>query len=77
MKAGGVRTLIALHHGRNTTSESFVSCRGRVNVFGGSELAWISVDGNGDSLSDVVPSKVKKCSQACATPVIPPRRISS
>ena len=27
--AGGVRTLIALHHGRKTKNESFTSCRGR------------------------------------------------
>ena len=33
--SGGVRTLIALHHGCNTKSESFASCRGRVNIFGG------------------------------------------
>ena len=41
--AGSVRTLIALHHGRKTTmnmkSELFASCRGRVNVSGGSEIA--------------------------------------
>ena len=37
--AGGVRTLIALHHGRNTKSESFASCRSRVNIFGGSKVA--------------------------------------
>ena len=41
MKTGGARTLIALQHGRNTKRESFVSCRGRVNVFGGSEEVWI------------------------------------
>ena len=35
--AGGVRTLSAFHYGRNTNSESFVSCHGRVNIFGGSE----------------------------------------
>ena len=27
-----VRTLIPLHHGRNRKSESFASCRGRVNI---------------------------------------------
>ena len=63
--AGSVRTLIALHHGRKTTmnmkSELFASCRGRVNVSGGSEIAWMNVECNGDSLSVVVPSKVKKC----------------
>ena len=37
--ASGLRTLIVLHHCRNTKSESFASCRGRVNVFGGSEVA--------------------------------------
>ena len=36
---GGVLTLIALHHGRKTKSESFASCRGRVNISGGSEIA--------------------------------------
>ena len=59
--SGGVRTLIALHHGRKTKSESFASCRGRVNISCGSEIAWINVECNGDSLSVTVPSKVKKC----------------
>ena len=36
---GGVRTLIAFHHARKTKSESFASCRGRVNISGGSEIA--------------------------------------
>ena len=33
------------------------------------------VECNGDSLFDAVPSKVKKCLRACATPIIPPRRL--
>ena len=33
--AGGVRTLIALHHGRKTKSKSFAFCH--VNISGGSE----------------------------------------
>ena len=41
--SGSVRTLIALHHGRNTKSESFASCGGFTE----------------DSLSVAVPSKVK------------------
>ena len=40
--SGGVRTLIALHHGRKTKSESFTSCRGRVNILGGSKIARIN-----------------------------------
>ena len=40
-------TLIALHHGRKTKSESFASCRGRVNISGGSKIAWINVECNG------------------------------
>ena len=66
-----MRTLIALHHGRKTKSESFAICRGRVNISGGSEIAWINVECNGDSLSVAVPSKVKMCLRACAAPVIP------
>ena len=31
--AGGVRTLIALHHGPKTEIVSFASRRGRVNIF--------------------------------------------
>ena len=58
---GGVRTLIALHHGRKTKSESFASCRGRLNISGGSEIAWMNVECNEDSLSVAVSSKVKKC----------------
>ena len=42
--SGGVRTLIALHHGRKTKSESFTSCRGRVNISGGSKIARINMD---------------------------------
>ena len=63
---------MALHHGRKSKSESFASCRGRVNISGGSEIAGINVECNGNSLSVAVPSKVKKCLRACATPVIPP-----
>ena len=37
-----MRTLIALHHGRKTKSESFTSCRGRVNILGGSKIARIN-----------------------------------
>ena len=59
--AGGVRTLIALHHGGKTKSESFASCRGRVNIFGGSEIALLNEECNGDSVSVAVHSKVKKC----------------
>ena len=39
VSAGGVRTLIALHYGRETKTESFASCRGRVNVSGSSKIA--------------------------------------
>ena len=42
-----VRTLIALHHGRKTKSESFASCRSRVNISGGSKIAWINAEYNG------------------------------
>ena len=59
--AGGVSTLIALHHGRKTKSESFASCRGRMNIFGGSEIALLNEECNGDSVSVAVHSKVKKC----------------
>ena len=52
--AGGVRTLIALHHGRKMKRESLASCRGRVNI-SGSKIAWINVECNGDSLSVAVP----------------------
>ena len=38
VSAGGVRTLAALHYGRKTKIESFVSCRGRVNVSGSSRI---------------------------------------
>ena len=55
---GGVRTLIALHHGRIMKGKSFLFCRGRVNISGGSKIAWINVECNGDSLSVAVPSKV-------------------
>ena len=55
--AGGVRILIALHHGRKMKRESLASCRGRVNI-SGSKIAWINVECNGDSLSVAVPSKV-------------------
>ena len=37
--SGGVRTLIALHHGRKTKNKSFASCRGRVNISGSSKIA--------------------------------------
>ena len=60
-KAGPVRTLIALHHGRKTKSESLASCRNWVNISGGSEIAWINVECGGESLSVAVPSEVKKC----------------
>ena len=69
--AGGVRTLIALHHGRKTKSESFASCRGRVNIFGGSEIALLNEECNGDSVSVAVHSKVKKCLRNKATSIIP------
>ena len=36
---GGVRTLIALHHGRKTKSELLASCRGRVDISSGGEIA--------------------------------------
>ena len=36
---GGVRTLIALHHGRKTKSELLASCRGRVDISSGREIA--------------------------------------
>ena len=69
--AGGVRTLIALHHGRKTKSESFASCRDRVNIFGGSEIALLNEECNGDSVSVAVHSKVKKCLRNKATSIIP------
>ena len=62
-------------HCTKTRSESFAFCRGRANISGGSKTAWINVDCNGNSLSVAVPSKVKKCLRACATPVIPPWQI--
>ena len=62
----------AVHHGHKTKSESFASCRGLVNISDGRKIARINVECNGDSLSAAIPSKVKKCLQACATPVIPP-----
>ena len=65
-----MRTLIALHHGRKTKSESFTSCRGRVNISGGRKIARINVECNGDSLPVAIPSKVKTFWKACATPVI-------
>ena len=67
-----MRALTALHHGRKMKNKSFASCRVRVNISGSSKIAWINVEFNGNSLSVAVPSKVKKCLQACATPVIPP-----
>ena len=67
-----MRTLIALHHGRKTKSESFTSCRGRGNVSGGSKIARINVECNGNSLPVAIPSKVKNYWQTCATPVISP-----
>ena len=36
---GGVRTMIALHHGRKTKNKSFASCRGRVNISGNSKIS--------------------------------------
>ena len=54
-----------------TKSESFASRRGRVNISGGSKIAWINVECNEDSLSVAVPSKVKKCSQACVLLLFP------
>ena len=56
----------------STKSESFASCRNRVNISGGSKIASITVECNGDSLSVTVPLKVKKCLRACVTPVISP-----
>ena len=38
-----MHTLIALHHGRKTKSESFTFCRGRVNISGGSKIARIMI----------------------------------
>ena len=70
-----MRTLIALHHGRKTKSESLASCCGRVNISGGSKIARINVECNRDSLSVAIPSKVKKCWQAFVTPVTPPWQI--
>ena len=35
----GVRTLIALHHGRKMKNKSFASCRGQVNISGSSKIA--------------------------------------
>ena len=58
LHSGGVRTLIALHHGRKIKSESLGSCRGRVNISGGSKMNWMNVECNGDSLSVAAPSKV-------------------
>ena len=69
--AGVVRTLIALHHGGKTKSESFASCRGRVNIFGGSEIALLNEECNGDSVPVAVHSKVKKCLRNKATSIIP------
>ena len=45
LHSAGVRALIALH-------------RGRVNISGGSKIAWMNVECNGDSLSVAAPSKV-------------------
>ena len=42
-----VRTLIELHRSRKRKSESFASCRSRVNISGGSKIAWINVECNG------------------------------
>ena len=42
-----MRTLVALHHGRKTNSESFASCRGQVNISGGSKIARINMECNG------------------------------
>ena len=69
--AGVVRTLIALHHGGKTKSESFASCRGRVNILGGSEIALLNEECNGDSVPVAVHSKVKKCLRNKATSIIP------
>ena len=73
---GGVCTLIALHYGCKMKNESFTSCRSRVNISSGSKIVQINVECNGDSLTVAIPSKVKKCWQACVTPVIPPLRSS-
>ena len=75
LQSGGVRTLIALYHGRKMKNKSFASCRGPVNISGSSKIAWINVEFNENSLSFAVPSKVKKRLRACATPVIPPWQI--
>ena len=40
---GGVRTLIALHHDGKTKSETFILCRGQVNISCSSKLAWINM----------------------------------
>ena len=66
---------ITLHHGRKMKNKSFASCRDRVNISGSSKIARINVEFNGSSLSVAVPSKVKECLRACATPVIPPSQI--
>ena len=34
-----MRTVAELHHGRKPKSESFASCRGRVNISGGIKIA--------------------------------------
>ena len=75
--ASNVRTMITLHNGLKTKSKSFASCRGRVKISGGSEIAEIKVEWKGDSLPVAVPLKVKKCFRACATPVIPSWQIRS
>ena len=54
-----VRTLIACIMVITQKSESFASCRGRVNSSGGSEKAWINMKYNMDSLSVSVPWKLK------------------
>ena len=46
LNAGGVRILIALHHGRKAKSESFASFRGRVNISGSSRTVWVNVECN-------------------------------
>ena len=63
-----MHTLIVLHDGRKMKSEAFTSCRGRVNISGGSEIARIDIECNAVAIL----LKVKKHWQACATPVIPP-----
>ena len=45
------------------------------HLHGGCEIARIKVECNGNSLFVAVPSKVKKCLRASATPVIPLRQI--